>query len=167
MRDPTTLRAERRRELAKAIDSGDIYVCLPFLLEAGYSARNALEHDELLCELLALPRVEIDPTTAEKKEAENSARDRARLLQNVAKVDQYNGREQINNVIPSVRLNSSDFSNVAHAPSGINETSCESVACSICQRARPERQTVSSRPPEEPLRVVLNCEIEDGSGIRH
>src|SRR5260370_36694703 len=66
MRDPTTLAAERRREVARAIDSGDIYVCLPFLLEAGYSARNALEHDELLCELLALPRVEIDPAVEER-----------------------------------------------------------------------------------------------------
>jgi len=37
-----------------------VFVCVPFLLEAGYSARNAMDHDELLCELEALPNLEID-----------------------------------------------------------------------------------------------------------
>ncbi len=46
--------------MAKAVDAGDVFVCLPFLLEAGYSARDALEHDELLCELSALPPADID-----------------------------------------------------------------------------------------------------------
>ena len=40
--------------------AGNVYVCLPFLLEAGYSARSGIEHDELLCELLSLPWVDID-----------------------------------------------------------------------------------------------------------
>src|SRR5262249_31505226 len=53
--------AERRTEGARAIEAGDVFVCLPLMLEAGYSARNAVEHDELLCELLALPWVDIDP----------------------------------------------------------------------------------------------------------
>ena len=37
-----------------------IATCLPFLLEAGYSARDAREHDELLAELAALPRFPVD-----------------------------------------------------------------------------------------------------------
>jgi predicted nucleic acid-binding protein len=39
---------------------GRLVVCLPFLLEAGYSARNAADHASLLAGLGALPRVEID-----------------------------------------------------------------------------------------------------------
>lgn len=46
--------------MAKAIEAGDVFVCLPFLLEAGYSARNAVAHEELLYELLALPQADID-----------------------------------------------------------------------------------------------------------
>lgn len=33
---------------------------MPFLLEAGYSARDGGEHEELLAELLALPYVAVD-----------------------------------------------------------------------------------------------------------
>ena len=33
---------------------------MPFLLEAGYSTRNGRDHNELLDELLALPRIRID-----------------------------------------------------------------------------------------------------------
>jgi predicted nucleic acid-binding protein len=36
--------------------------CLPFVLEAGYSARAAADHRELVDELLALPWAEIDQT---------------------------------------------------------------------------------------------------------
>jgi predicted nucleic acid-binding protein len=54
------LPAERTDEIAEALESGRIAVCLPFLLEAGYSARSALEHDQLLAELLALPRYHLD-----------------------------------------------------------------------------------------------------------
>jgi predicted nucleic acid-binding protein len=36
--------------------------CLPFVLEAGYSAPAAADHRELLDELLALPRAAIDET---------------------------------------------------------------------------------------------------------
>jgi hypothetical protein len=35
-------------------------VCLPFLLEAGYSAHNAGDHAELIEGLLALPLIRID-----------------------------------------------------------------------------------------------------------
>jgi predicted nucleic acid-binding protein len=61
LRPPSAVPAPRRAELAKAIEAGDVFVCSPFLLEAGYSARDALEHDELLCELESLPCLEIDP----------------------------------------------------------------------------------------------------------
>jgi len=51
---------DRVTELADALEAGRIATCLPFVLEAGYSARSARDHDELLAELLALPRVSID-----------------------------------------------------------------------------------------------------------
>jgi predicted nucleic acid-binding protein len=51
---------KRVRELAEAFEAGHIATCLPFLLEAGYSARDARDHDELMTELLALPRLHID-----------------------------------------------------------------------------------------------------------
>ena len=57
--DPALPRG-RASELADALEHGLIGACLPFLLEAGYSARNARDHDELLDELLALPSFEID-----------------------------------------------------------------------------------------------------------
>jgi predicted nucleic acid-binding protein len=47
-------------EIASAIEERRIAVCVPFLLEAGYSARNAAEHRELLGELLALPLLAVD-----------------------------------------------------------------------------------------------------------
>ena len=51
---------DRVAELADALEGGRVATCLPFLLEAGYSARNARDHDELLNELLALPHFPID-----------------------------------------------------------------------------------------------------------
>ena len=50
----------RVREIADALEEGRIGVCLPFLLEAGYSARSASDHDELMGELTALPMLAID-----------------------------------------------------------------------------------------------------------
>jgi predicted nucleic acid-binding protein len=60
--DPS-LPAERALEIADAVEAGRIVACLPFLLEAGYSARSAREHDELIAELLALRVVRIDEQT--------------------------------------------------------------------------------------------------------
>jgi predicted nucleic acid-binding protein len=54
------LAAHRAAEIADALESGHIAACLPFLLEAGYSARNAREHEQLLTELGALPRYHVD-----------------------------------------------------------------------------------------------------------
>jgi predicted nucleic acid-binding protein len=51
---------ERADEIADALESGHIAACLPFLLEAGYSARNARDHEQLLAELRSLPHYRID-----------------------------------------------------------------------------------------------------------
>src|SRR3954454_807807 len=45
----------RASEIADALEAGRIATCMPFLLEAGYFARNARDHGELLDELFALP----------------------------------------------------------------------------------------------------------------
>jgi len=47
--------------LAGLIEAGDVSVCLPFLLEAGYSARSGDDHAQLFADLGRLQRVEIDP----------------------------------------------------------------------------------------------------------
>jgi predicted nucleic acid-binding protein len=54
------LSADRASELADAVEAGQIATSLPFLLEAGYSARTARDHDALFDELLALPHLYID-----------------------------------------------------------------------------------------------------------
>jgi predicted nucleic acid-binding protein len=64
----------RAGEIADALEAGRIAICLPFLLEAGYSARSARDHDEALDELLALPRFDID------EEVERRAIDAQRQL---------------------------------------------------------------------------------------
>ncbi len=55
-----SLAADRRAEIASMIENGELAVCTPFLLEAGWSARNAAHHERLLADLLALPRLRID-----------------------------------------------------------------------------------------------------------
>ncbi len=57
---------ERVLELGAAIEDGRVAVCLPFILEAGYSARNAREHEELLAELSALPHLAIDEAVEQR-----------------------------------------------------------------------------------------------------
>ncbi|HVC75455.1 MAG TPA: PIN domain-containing protein [Candidatus Micrarchaeaceae archaeon] len=56
------LPASRIEEVAAATESGQIVACLPFVLEAGYSARTAQDHRDLMAELLALPWAAIDDT---------------------------------------------------------------------------------------------------------
>lgn len=58
--DQPAVAQNRVEEIAEWLEQGRIATCLPFLLEAGYSARNAADHDELLGELMALPNVPID-----------------------------------------------------------------------------------------------------------
>jgi predicted nucleic acid-binding protein len=56
----------RATELADAAEVGRIAVCLPFLLEAGYSARTARDHDTLLTELRALPHFAVDEAVEQR-----------------------------------------------------------------------------------------------------
>jgi predicted nucleic acid-binding protein len=58
--DQPALAQERAEEIADWLEAGRIATCLPFLLEAGYSARNARDHDELLGDLMSLPSAAID-----------------------------------------------------------------------------------------------------------
>ncbi len=60
------LPAKRADEIAEALESGHIAACLPFLLEAGYSARNAREHDQLLAELRSLPHYHLDDAAEQR-----------------------------------------------------------------------------------------------------
>lgn len=54
------LAQERAAEIADALEQRQIAVCLPFLLEAGYSARGARDHDVLMRELMTLPYLFVD-----------------------------------------------------------------------------------------------------------
>ena len=58
--DQPAVPQDRADEIAGWLEQGRIATCLPFLLEAGYSAWNPRDHDELLSELMALPNVRID-----------------------------------------------------------------------------------------------------------
>ncbi|MGI8729510.1 MAG: PIN domain-containing protein [Solirubrobacteraceae bacterium] len=58
--DLPALTEDRRSEIATMIERGEIAVCTPFLLEAGWSARRAADHDRLLADLLQLPYLAID-----------------------------------------------------------------------------------------------------------
>ncbi len=53
------LDAERTEAIAAATERGEIAVCLPFLLEAGYSAQSGADHRALMIDLEELPRVEV------------------------------------------------------------------------------------------------------------
>jgi predicted nucleic acid-binding protein len=50
----------RATTIVKWIDQGEIAVCLPFLLEAGYSARSAADRKALMARFDRLPRIAID-----------------------------------------------------------------------------------------------------------
>lgn len=50
----------RAREVLRGIRTRTLGVCLPFLLEAGFSARNATDYADTLGALLVLPRIPID-----------------------------------------------------------------------------------------------------------
>lgn len=51
----------RAEQVAEWIMAGELAVCLPFLLEAGYSARSGADHQSVVADLLLLPSVEITP----------------------------------------------------------------------------------------------------------
>ncbi|HYV17120.1 MAG TPA: PIN domain-containing protein [Conexibacter sp.] len=50
-----------RARVARDMGAGLVATCLPFLLEAGYSARSAHDHATIVTDLAMLPRVEITP----------------------------------------------------------------------------------------------------------
>lgn len=50
----------RVSEIADQLDAGLIAICLPFLLEAGYSARDGGDHDKFYDGMVAFPYVAID-----------------------------------------------------------------------------------------------------------
>ena len=56
---------ESHPDVAKAFERGHVWVCLPFLLEAGYSARTR-DYRHHLATLLSLPRVPIDMTVEQR-----------------------------------------------------------------------------------------------------
>ena len=58
--DQAALAQDRADEIADWLEEGRIATCLAFLLEAGYSARNARDHDALLADLMSLPNLSID-----------------------------------------------------------------------------------------------------------
>jgi len=51
----------RRAEILDRAERGKLAVCLPVLLEAGYSARDARTHEEVLDRLLDLPWYDLGP----------------------------------------------------------------------------------------------------------
>jgi predicted nucleic acid-binding protein len=75
--DHASLPQQRADEIADLLEQGRVATCLPFLLEAGYSARSARDHVQLIDELLALPRIAIDA------DAEDRAIDAQRQLARV------------------------------------------------------------------------------------
>jgi predicted nucleic acid-binding protein len=50
----------RADAIAASMERGDIAVCLPFLLEAGYSARSAADRMSLMTRFDEFPRIAID-----------------------------------------------------------------------------------------------------------
>jgi predicted nucleic acid-binding protein len=51
---------ERSHAIAKWMEHGELAVCLPFLLEAGYSAGSAADRKALMDRFAELPRIAID-----------------------------------------------------------------------------------------------------------
>lgn len=68
---------ERAAAVASQIEDGRVATCLPFLLEAGYSARSTADHRRIADRLGRLPRVPVD------REAEGLARQAQRELAEV------------------------------------------------------------------------------------
>jgi predicted nucleic acid-binding protein len=55
------LPAERVEQVARWIEAGSLAACVPFVLEAGYSARSAADHDRVIADLIMLPWVDLTP----------------------------------------------------------------------------------------------------------
>lgn len=48
-----------RKLMGVAMDSAQLGVCLPFLLEAGFSAQSGAEHESIMRRLTLLPQVDV------------------------------------------------------------------------------------------------------------
>jgi predicted nucleic acid-binding protein len=68
---------DRAERVAAWIGDLQLATCLPFLLEAGYSARSGHERSAMMVDLEKLPRVEID------KDVEEAALDAQRRLADI------------------------------------------------------------------------------------
>ena len=55
------LAAERVEEVAQWIEAAELGSCLPFLLEAGYSAQSGPDHERVVADLIMLPWIELTP----------------------------------------------------------------------------------------------------------
>jgi len=55
------LDSRRSYEVADLMDGGLVGTCLPFLLEAGFSARSHRDHSTIFAELASMPQVAITP----------------------------------------------------------------------------------------------------------
>lgn len=55
---------DRVEEIARLIESAELAACLPFVLEAGYSAQSAADHDRVIADLIMLPWVDVTPAIA-------------------------------------------------------------------------------------------------------
>jgi predicted nucleic acid-binding protein len=58
------LPADRLEEVAQWLEAGELASCLPFLLEAGYSAPSAADHERVTADLIMLPWVEVTPAVS-------------------------------------------------------------------------------------------------------
>lgn len=58
--DSARLDAARGERVAAWMADLQLATCLPFLLEAGYSARSGADRAAMMADLAALPRIEID-----------------------------------------------------------------------------------------------------------
>lgn len=55
---------DRVEEIAQWIEAAELASSLPFVLEAGYSARSAADHDRVVADLVMLPWVEVTSAVA-------------------------------------------------------------------------------------------------------
>lgn len=69
--------SERAQQVAEWMEERRLGICLPFLLEAGYSARSAADHREMMSRLEQLPRVHVE------EEVERAAMEAQRELAEV------------------------------------------------------------------------------------
>lgn len=58
------LGASRVEEVAQWIEAAELAACLPFVLEAGYSARSGTDHDQVIADLVMLPWVDVTPAVS-------------------------------------------------------------------------------------------------------